>query len=102
MEKIAMKPMTDRNVTELVGKKIRWVSEQGSGTNYSGTVIITSIDLMKKNPITATKFEGNNLTQAYLQDTGLEERSQGGWAVSNNNRCFTIGDDYREIFFAEI
>lgn len=102
MEAVEMRPMTDLNVTELVGKKIRWVSEQGSGTNYSGTVIITSLDLTKKNPIRATTFEGDNLTQAYIQDTGLEERIQGGWVVSNNNRCFTIGDDYREIFFAEI
>ena len=59
--------LTSKNVSDLIGKKIKWTAPAYSGNKpYIGISIINSIDFEKRKPLTCETIEGDELNYAFM------------------------------------
>lgn len=98
-----MKPLMKSNVESLVGRTIEWTAE-GYNKNNGGKCIIRSVDFSKVHPLTVDTISGDDLTYAYLQNTGLKsvDGSEDRYEVDENEQSFTYSDDFREVMFRDV
>jgi len=94
-------PLTESNVKNFIGKKIEFTASSDSANgNYRGVVVIQSVDMTKRNPITCECVSGDDLRYAFLDNHGLETTDGGEtYHIVDVDRCFSYSDGYREVFF---
>lgn len=91
-------PLTEQNIQEFIGKTIGFAAE-GYNRNYQGVVLIKSVDMSQKNPISCEVISGDDLQYAFLDDHGLITADGGEtYQLTKEFRCFSYSDSYREVF----
>lgn len=88
--------LNEKNVNQLVGKKIVWTAE-GYNRRYSGVDRIKSVDFSKRMPLETEVISGDNLAYAYLEGFGLKKAGESYRADVDSPKAFTYSDDYREV-----
>lgn len=95
-----MRPLMKSNVESVLGMTIEWTAE-GYNRNYGGKCIINSVDFDKEHPLTVETLNGDDLSFAYVQKTGLKsmDGTEQRYVMDKSEKSFTYSDDFREVMF---